>query len=245
MVVYNAKIMLIIKSWHVHTNYIWWSYWDVMMYHLVLWLCLLEHKTCSAIFYAIFNIIIYINPINRFTCQEFFFSIPTWLMWSWSSTCAFSTSGIIACLSFMMILSITAMPSLHDQYILMSSRTWSLISSHPVMMYPLSCCKCSSWLVTCCICVIDLHSGMFIDVSTLTSMPCISSSLFSIWLCLDSQSAIKSSGPGLHIILTQYWCIYRRMCWIHCDRVAMSFLNIATRDLWSVIILAFWNIAKQ
>ena len=38
--------------------------------------------------------------------------------------------------------------------------------------------------------------------------------------------------PGFYIILTQYWCILRRMCWICCDRVATSFLNIADRALY-------------
>ena len=36
MVVYNAKIMLIIESEHVCASYIPWSYFDVMMYHLAL-----------------------------------------------------------------------------------------------------------------------------------------------------------------------------------------------------------------
>ena len=30
----------------------------------------------------------------------------------------------------------------------------------------------------------------------------ISSSLFSLWFCLDSQSAMNRSDPGLYIILT-------------------------------------------
>ena len=45
MIVYNAKIMLIIESENVCANYIPWSYQDVMMYHLVLCLSLLKCKT--------------------------------------------------------------------------------------------------------------------------------------------------------------------------------------------------------
>ena len=245
MVVYNIKIMLIIESEHVHINYIPWYYWDVMMYHLVLWLCMLKHKTCSAIFIGFlissFMLTQYIDSHARS-----FFSVPLWLMWSWSSTCVLSTSDIITHLSFIMMPSISAMSSLNEQYALMSCCTWSLIYGHPAMMYPLSHCKCSSYAVTCYIYAIDMYSGIFVDVciaSTLTSMPHISSYLFSVWLCLDSQSAMKNSGPGLYIILTLYWCIHRRMHWICCDRVATSFLNIATRSLWLVIILT--SLAKQ
>ena len=178
LVVYNAEIMLIIEIEHVHANCIPWPYWDIIMYHLVLWLCLLKCKTCSAIFYE-FLISSFILTQYLDSCARIFvFSIPMWLMWSWSSTCIFNTSGIITCLPFIMIPSITAMSSLNDQYILLYCCTWSLISGHPAMMYPSSHCKCWSCTVTCCICVIDMHSGMFIDiciVSTLTSMPHISS----------------------------------------------------------------------
>ena len=66
---------------------------------------------------------------------------------------------------------------------------------------------------------------------TLISMTGISTSLFSILLCLESISAVKRSGPGLYNILTQKWCILRRICCILCDSVATSFLNIATSGL--------------
>ena len=104
-------------------------------------------------------------------------------MWSWSSTCAFSTYSIITHPPFMIIPSVTAMSSLNDPYSVMSCCTWSLISSQPTMIYPLSHCKCSSCTVACCVCAIDMHSAMFIDaciVSTLMSMPYISPSLFSV-----------------------------------------------------------------
>ena len=50
----------------------------------------------------------------------------------------FSISGTITCLLFIMIPSITAMSSLNDQYVFMSCWTWSLISGHPVMIYPVN-----------------------------------------------------------------------------------------------------------
>ena len=56
-------------------------------------------------------------------------------------------------------------------------------------------------------------------------IPGISSSLFSLWFWLDSQSSMNRSGPGLYIILILYWWILSSM---HCslwDNVAMSFEN--------------------
>ena len=71
----------------------------------------------------------------------------------------------------------------------------------------------------------------------------ITSFLFSLWLCQDSQSATKISGPVLYSALTLYWCILSRMYWILCGRVNTSFFNIATKSLWSVI--TFISLAKQ
>ena len=81
---------------------------------------------------------------------------------------------------------------------------------------------------------------MFIAVSTVLMFPCIpaiSSSFSSLCFCLDAQSAVKRSRPGLYIILTLHWCIMRS---IHCSpysSVATSFLNITSSGLWCVIIL--------
>ena len=158
----------------------------------------------------------------------------------------FNASGVAKHLPFIMMPSITSMSSLNDQYALMSWCTCSLLSGQPAMINPISCCKCSSCVVACCICWTHMYSGTFIDAcfaSTLMSMSCIAASLFSLWFRLDSQSAIKIFSPGLYSILTLYWCILRRMCWIHCNKVATSSLTFATRGLWSVIILI--SLAKQ
>ena len=125
-----------------------------------------------------------------------------------------------------MIPLITAMPSQNVQYALISCGIWSLFSGHPTMIYPISHCKWTSCAVARCICGTDMDLGMFVIVciaSTFMSIPCISASLFSEWLCLDSQSVMKSCGPGLYIILTWNWFILRRMHFILCDRVATSF----------------------
>ena len=44
-----------------------------------------------------------------------------------------------------------------------------------------------------------MHSRMFVHVSVtfmFMLIPCISSSLVSLWLCLDNQSTMNSCGPG-------------------------------------------------
>ena len=172
--------------------------------------------------------------------------MPMWFICSCSSACCCNISEMMMQLPFMMMPSITVMSFLKDQYGLISWWSWSLLSSHPTIIKDFNHCRSSSHMVTCCICWIDMHSGTLANVctaSTITSIPLIASSLFSLWLCWDSQSAIKISGSSLHITLILYWCFLSRMHWILCDRVTTSFLNIAIRGLWYVITCT--SLAKQ
>ena len=141
MIICNTKVMFIIDSKHICSNHLPWFCQDVMMYYLVLQLCLLKCKTQSAVFNVLYNVIIYIGPVYRFTCQKFVFSIPMQLMWSWSSACVFKTSSIATCLPFIIIPLITAMSSQNTQYVVIIS--WHLISIFwPVYDdVPLSHCK--------------------------------------------------------------------------------------------------------
>ena len=169
-----------------------------------------------------------------------------WLTCSWSSACGCSTLGMIIHLPFMITPSITDMSSLMGQYGLMSRCNCFLASSQPVIIKHCSLCKCLSCLVTCWIQYMDMHSGTSVTTctsSTLMSKPLMTSSLSSLWLCLDSQSAIKISGPGFYTILIMYWWILRMMHWVLWDRVASSFLNMVTRGLWSIITVM--SLAKQ
>ena len=123
---------------------------------------------------------------------------------------------------------------------------WSLFSGQPLIILSLSCCRWSSCEVACCNCCITMQSGMFVVVymaSTFNCMSGISSSIFSLWFCLESHLAMNRSGPGLFMILTLYLCILRRIHCILWDSIATSFLKIATSALWSVIILTY--LAKQ
>ena len=71
---------------------------------------------------------------------------------------------------------------------------------------------------------------VFCMTSIFNCMPGISASLFSVWFCLESQSVMSRSSPGLYMILTLYWCILRRIHCILCNNV-MSLLKIATSGL--------------
>ena len=85
-----------------------------------------------------------------------------------------------------------------------------------------------------------MQSGMLIAVCMtllFNSIPGISVSLLSVWFCLESQSAMNKSGPGLYMALTLYWCILSRIDCSFYGSVATSFFNIATSGLQFVIIL--------
>ena len=55
-----------------------------------------------------------------------------------------------------------------------------------------------------------MKSGMSVHDSIrlmVMHMPGISSPIFVLWVCLESQSAVNSSGPGFYSTLMLYWCI--------------------------------------
>ena len=148
--------------------------------------------------------------------------------------------GITTHLSLRMTPSITAISSGSIQHGLRFCAMWSLFFSHPLVICSFICYKWLSCVVSCCSLHISMHCWMFVVVSMvlmLTYIPATSLSLFSLWFCLDSQSAMMRSGPSLYVILTLYWWILRRILCGLCDNVATSFLNIVTSGLWLVIIL--------
>ena len=149
---------------------------------------------CWNCFNVLFNVIFYIDQMNWLLSQDLsFFLFPSDSDGAGLMPVSFKTSGITNHLPFIMIPSCTAMSSWNIQYVLMSCSIWSLFSGQPMMMYPFSHCKWLSCEVACCNYCFDMHSGMFVTlcmVSTLTFMPGISAFLFSLWLCLESQSAM-------------------------------------------------------
>ena len=64
MIIYNKKVVFIVLCEHVSTNNLPWFGCNVMVDYFFFWLGLLEIKTCIAIFYVLFNIIIDVYPIN-------------------------------------------------------------------------------------------------------------------------------------------------------------------------------------
>ena len=84
-------------------------------------------------------------------------------------------------------------------------------------------------------------SIMALMVFMLNSMPHISLSLFTMWFCLDNQSAMYKLGPGFYCTHTLYCCILIIMHYSLCDSVVISILNIVTRTLWYVISFLLWG----
>ena len=158
--------------------------------------------------------------------------MPMWLICSCFSTCCCNASGIIIHLPFITTQSITA--------------SWFWFSGYPCMTYFMKHWKWWSWDVASCSSCIVIHAGMLeIDciVLMLIHRPVISLSLFSLWFCLDNQSAMNRPHQGLSMISTLYWCILHKIYWNLCDNVATSFLYMAMSGLWSIIILT--SLAKQ
>ena len=129
----------------------------------------------------------------------------------------------------------------------------SLVSGHPAMIRFFNFWRWLSCVDACCITATDMHSRMSVALciaSTQMSKSFIGLSLPSMWLYLDSQSAINISGPGLYMIWTLYWWTFYNIYWIHCDNVATSFLNIAMSGLWSVMTStslpkqSWWNFSN-
>ena len=102
--------------------------------------------------------------------------------------------------------------------------------------------KCSSSSITILISSALMQSGMAIHNSIalmIMPIPDISSYPFVLQLCLHSQSAMNSCGPGLYSILMLYWWIHMSILCSLCDRLATS-LEISTSRLRSVITLSLW-----
>ena len=138
-------------------------------------------------------------------------------------------------LAFMAMPSIMANSCLMGQYFCMSCVMSSFFCGQSFMIHGFSCCRCVSLAVTSYIMCIDVHTDMSSAVSiTLMFMlrHHISLSLFSSWLCHDSQSALNSPGLCLYSIHTLYWYMCRIMHCRCCDNVATSLCIIATNSLW-------------
>ena len=146
------------------------------------------------------------------------FSIPIWLICSRSHAFLCSYIDIII-LSFRVIASITAITFLKDQYSCTSFRTFTFIAGQQWNTHFDNMPMCSSSIIASHISFAIMHSGMFV----LTSIPAICLSFPILLLCLDSQSAMNSNGPGLYRIPMLYqWMCNVILCSL-CDRFTKSF----------------------
>ena len=123
------------------------------------------------------------------------FFMLMWLMCSCSRALGCKDTGTIILLPFITIPSMMAISSQKGQYCCISSLTPVLVDGQAFIKYAY---------------LIDHLHHTFQDVSAhfnsfnVKVKPVISSSLPSLWLCLENQSAICSCGPGLYRILMLY-----------------------------------------
>ena len=114
----------------------------------------------------------------------------------------------------------------------------SLLFDQAFIIYSFSSCRCASLDVTSCILHTDVHIGrstaVFITLKFMVSL-CTSLSLFSSWLCHDSQFSMNSLGPGLWSMHTLYWCMQRFNCYRCCNNIATSLPIIVINVLWSMM----------
>ena len=118
-----------------------------------------------------------------------------------------SYAGIIILLSFILILLMTAISSLKDQYGCISFWTSAFVAGWPYNTYFNNTSMCSSSRIGCNMSSAVVHSMMLAHVSItfmFTVIMYISSPLFILQLCLDNQPAVNSFGPGLYRILMLY-----------------------------------------
>ena len=116
-------------------------------------------------------------------------------------------AGTIIVLPFMVIPSITAILSLNDQHDYSSFCTSAPADEQPHNTYSDSISKFSLTIIANLISSAVMQFGVSVPDSIafmVMLIPGISTSLFFSRLCLDSQAAMKSCGPGLHRTLLLY-----------------------------------------
>ena len=98
----------------------------------------------------------------------------------------------------------------------------------------------ASFRIACLIYQAIMDSKMSVYTSMTLIFKCIPGiflSFPSLWLDIDSQSAMYNCIPGIYRNLKLYWWMHSSILCRLCDRAATSFLGIATNPLCSSIIL--------
>ena len=167
------------------------SWWMIFSFGCVCWNS--RHVAHCLMYFSMSAFMLYQYTHPR--ASSFIFSMPIWFIWSWLSTCCLKLFGIIMHLPLSMMPSITASSSLYVQYGFNSVFISSLLSGHPAIIIFFNFWRWSTCDDACCSSVIDRHPCISVAVcmaSTQTSMPFIGWSFPCVWLCLNSQSAIKN-----------------------------------------------------
>ena len=128
-------------------------------------------------------------------------------MCSCFSALSCSDVGVIIILSLIAIPSMSSILSLNNQYSSISLCTSALVDGHVWSIGSANALRCSSSRVTILMSAAVMQSCMSIYDSIalfVMQMPNISSSLFVVWLCLESQIVMNSCGPDLYSILMLY-----------------------------------------
>ena len=147
MVIYNAKIVLVINGKDVSSNRFSWSPWYFLCYCLVLGLCCLEIKIYKAILNCVFYVSIHVDPVDGYACQQPHLSLPIWFLCSQFSTFPWIDAGIIILLPFKAIPWITTISSGNEQYGCISFCTSTFIDGQPCNTYSDSMLRFSSSIV--------------------------------------------------------------------------------------------------
>ena len=146
---------------------------------------------------------------------------------------------------FMAILSITVSTSLNVQWCLMSWLLSFLVESHLSVIYFLSFCMCSS--VCCILYIFYQHTCWCVRCNPGYISAQFHTSYFFIFplkILLPWEPVwYKYIDPWFVELCILYWCFVSMMCCSCYDSIATSFLNIATKGLWSVI--TWTSLAKQ
>ena len=156
-------------------------------------------------FYDILSIFIYVQPVY-------------WVMWSKACFChlcdccvaavvlVFQISLYYDSFTFSISPSIMAVILEYPVCAYLMFYLW-LVEDHPFLMSVDSSCRHSSSCITSCISFTVMLVRMSLPMSIMSVFkfkPVISSSFLSQWFCLDNQSVMYRSGPGLYYMFKVY-----------------------------------------
>ena len=192
VVIYNAQLCFIIQCKYVYISSFPWLAWNVMWCHLVVWLCGLNLACVKQLlFYFQYHYFCRPSIWTHMWAMLSALCPSGWYVTAQGGLCC-KAAGIVIILTFLTFPSMTAMLSWNGQYCF-SSLTSALVSSQQFTTYAVSASRWSYAWFACLISSAIMHSGISIHVLTtlmLSFTPFISSSLPSVWLCLDKQSAM-------------------------------------------------------